>query len=245
MIGKEYAKGVIKKYTYSSEHSNIYEFCKIMHISINGFNACLNVIKVEDNYLYNKCLVKLKQAGVDNYYKYLEKCRDLARGIQTGFFGDGIQFDMLEFYHRLPFTGEKGRIDFLYCRKTNPAIEDSKYIFGRIEKFTEIADPDANKIIMDFIKSKRITKIRIVDELWLMDKYKDITRFYKKVIDSNGNEFIIDRQLTVNDIDKVIEYMKRNNLLFLEPVFIIVLERYFIGEINLDEDKPHKLVRKH
>ena len=38
--------------------------------------------------------------------------------------------------------------------------------------------------------------------------------------------------------------MKRNNLLFLEPVFIIILERYFIGEINLDEDKPHKLVRK-
>ena len=244
MIGKDYAKGIIKKYTYSNEYNNIYEFCKIMHISINGFNACLNVIKEEKTYLYEKCLAKLKQDGTDNYYKYLEKCRDLARGIKTSFFSDGTPFDMLEFYQRLPFTGEKGRIDFLYCRRTNPSIEDSKYIFGRIEKFTEIADPIVNKIIMDFVKPKKITKIRIVDEGWLIDKYKDITRFYKKAIDSNGNEFIIDRELTSSDIANVIEYMKKNNLIFLEPVFIIILERYFIGEIKLEESKTHKLAKK-
>lgn len=245
MIGKDYAKGIVKEYTYSNEYSNIYEFCKIKHINTKGFNACLNVIKEEKPYLYEKCLAKLKQSGVDNYYKYLEKCRDLARGIKTGFFSDSTPFDMLEFYNRLPFTGEKGRIDFLYCRKTNPCIEDSKYIFGRIEKFTEIADPSVNEIIMSFIKPKRITKIRIVDELWLMDKYKDITRFYKKVIDSKGNEFIIDKELTTEVINKVINYMKENKLLFLEPVFILVLERYFIGEIKLDKNKSHKLTKKY
>lgn len=244
MIGKEYAKGIIKNYTYYNEYSNIYEFCKVMNITKIGFKACLNVIKEENPYLYEKCLAKLKKARSDNYYRYLEKCRDLARGIQTGFFGDSTEFGMLEFYNRLPFVGEKGRIDFLYCREANPNIIENKYIFGRIDRFTEVADPLINKIIMDFARAKKITRIRIIKEDELKNNYKNITRFCKKVIDSNGNEFIIDRDLTSNDIANVIEYMKRNNLIFLEPVFIIILERYFIGEIKLDESKTHKLAKK-
>lgn len=245
MIGKEYAKKIIKDYTYSNEYSNIYEFFEKAKVTKICFNACLNVIKDEKPELYNKCLEKMKKAKVDNYYKCLEKCIDLARGIKTGFFSDGTPFDMLEFYNRLPFTGEKGRIDFLYCRETNPLIIESKTIFGRIDKFTEIAEPIINKIIMDFARARRITRIRVVDELWLMDKYKDITRFYKKVIDSKGNEFIIDKELTTEDINKVINYMKENDLLFLEPIFILVLERYFTGEIKLDENKSHKLTKKY
>lgn len=243
MIGKEYAKGVIKKYTYSNEYSNIYEFCKIMHISINGFNACLKVMKEKDNYLYQQCLSKIKKSKTNIYYQNISRCRDLAVGIKTGNFIDGTNFDMLEFYKRLPFVGEIGRRDFADCCEVNPLIIDSKFIFGRIDKFTEIVDPDSNIIIMDFVRYKRISRIRLMKEEELRNKYQSITRFHKRVIDSSGYEFTIDRELTTNDIDKVINYMKENNLIFLEQVFTLILERYFIGEIKLDKEKTHKLVR--
>ena len=244
MISIENAKGTIKKYTYSNEYSNIYDFFDAAKVSKIYFNACLNVVKEKDLQLYNKCLAKMKKSRVDNYYKYLEICRDLARGIQTGFFSDNTPFDMLNFYNKLPFSGEKGRHDFIYCIEANPFIVDSKTIFGRINKFTEVADPVINKIIMDFATLKKITRIRIVDEIWLKNKYKGITRFYKKVTESNGNEFIIDRELTLEDIDKVIQYMKKNNFLFLEPIFIIILERYFMEEIKLEDSKSSGLIKK-
>lgn len=243
MIGKEYAKSVIKNYTYSNEYSNIYDFFEATKITKVCFNTCLKVIKEENTYLYQQCLLKIKKSKIDNYYRCLDKCRDLAKGIQTGFFSDDTPFDMLEFYKRLPFASELGRRDFSDCREVNPAIMDSKFIFGRIDKFTEIADTIINKIIMDFVRYKKISRIRIIKEEDLRNKYQGITRFYKRANDSKGNELIIDRELTIDTIDKVINYMKVNNLLFLEPIFILVLERYFIGEIKLGEEKPHKLVR--
>ena len=244
MIGIEYAKRIIKTYALSDKYSDFYEYLEKMGISKIYFNACLKVMKEKDNYLYQQCLLKIKKSKANTYYQNISRCRDLALGIKTGIFTDGTNFDMLEFYKRLPFADEIGRRDFADCCEVNPLIIDSKLIFGRIDKFTEIADPVSNKIIMDFVRIKRISRIRMMKEVDLKYKYQSITRFCKKVIDSNGNEFIIDKELTTSDIDKVINYMKVNNLLFLEPIFILVLERYFIGEIKLDEGKHHKLVRK-
>ena len=243
MIGTEYAKGIIKTYVLADKYSDFYEYLKEKGISKIYFNACLKVMKEKDNYLYQQCLLKIKKSKITNYYQNLSRCRDLAKGIKTGIFTDGTNFDMLEFYKRLPFVGEIGRRDFLDCCEVNPLIIDSNLILGRIDKFTEVADPDSNKIIMDFVRFKRISRIRIMKEEKLRNKYQSITKFRKKVIDSNGKEFIIDKELTTSDIDKVIEYIKVNNLFFLEPVFILVLERYFIGEIKLGEKSSYKLVR--
>ena len=243
MISIEDAKRIIKTYALSDKYSDFYEYLAKMNISELYFNACLKVMKEKDNYLYQQCLSKIKKSKTNIYYQNISRCRDLAIGIKTGNFIDGTNFDMLEFYKRLPFVGEIGRRDFDDCCEVNPLIIDSKFIFGRIDKFTEIVDPDSNKIIMNFVRCKRISRIRLMKEEELRNRYQNITRFRKEVIDSNGNEFTIDRELTTNDIDKVINYMKENNLIFLEQVFTLILERYFIGEIKLDKEKQHKVVR--
>lgn len=242
MISNVVAKNIITYFILTDDDYDVYKLLEEFNISKNFFDACAKTVKYKDIELYNKYLLKIKKIKINKYYLILDMCKDLAIGIENGIFMDGTPFDMLEFFKRLPFIGEEGKVDFKICQDVNLAIIESNLLFGKIDRFTEMADLDSNKIIINFVRENCLYRSKNVKELDLRVNYHDI-RFYKQVIDKNGNIVIIDNELTNDIIYKAINYIKNNKLPLIIPVFELVLEKYFIGEINLEEIKPYKLIK--
>ena len=104
--------------------------------------------------LANNPDVKKSEGGV--YYKVVKEGKgekftatDRINVKYTGRHLDGTEFEMLEFWKRVPFVSDSStRSEFFGYSKINPKIAWATTCIGRLDNFTKVTLPEDNKIIM-------------------------------------------------------------------------------------------------
>lgn len=236
----EYAKKIIDAYISSDMSFNMYAFLEQTEINDTTFKSCLNTIKIIDPKLYQR--YEEKAFGENYKLKYkanINALKNIECGIRTGGVLDGTEFDILEFWKRIPFKYSKGKkTDFLEFKKLNPYIYfHSNDFYKQIENFTRATmSSEESKTILKYMKDNNIKDYRYISADELRKKYSGTTT----IINWDTKER---KKFSSEDFENVIYYMKNNKYPFLIKVFTIAQQKYINGEINVEELKAEEKVK--
>ena len=201
----EYAKFVINYYINFSESYKKGDFLSLIGIDEDYFNFCAETIKELDVTLYNKYLQKKEKNKKIYYYSIYDKLSDISTAIKNNCFKDGTHFDLLEFIKRLPFSDSDDQVTNIFDFIVNEN-KKANYSFNDIINYMY-----RNKLISTFaLKPINIDKINS----------------YNPII--NGIE------ITKEINEKIINYLKANNIPLVNKAYSIVRNKYINGEIVLE-----------
>ena len=233
-----HAKEVMTIFMLNGHTYELDEFLVENEMTKSDFDFCLKTIKVLDEELSAAYDRKVESDKVFRYTKNINACMDIAHAIKTGYFLDGTEFEMLEFWKRVPFKRDDlTRSEFFGYSKINPKIVWAATCLGRVDNFTKVTMPEGNNVIMNFVKNSGLkTKGQHTSELNLKIMYGGNRRFTKFGVDENGNSVIIsDVCVNDDDLDNMIKYMRIHKLPFFLEVYKIVEKKYIAGEIDKAE----------
>lgn len=127
------------------------------------FKAAVEAVKNTDPYLYQKYEERMENDYEIRFNAVVNRFREIAKGIETGFLSDGKKFDVLEFWRLVPFMYSKGaKRDWNHFEKFVPFLDyypSDQYpgAFRRkISHFLKAALPEKYNVIMDYIKDNGI-----------------------------------------------------------------------------------------
>ncbi len=237
-----YAEKYVLEYINSDKSYLITDFLQSVGIkNEETFDVYVNTIKLLNYHLYQKYLQKKERNIQKRYFMIIYSLKTMARAIEDGHMPDGRPFDLLEFYKLEPFKNCKNfRGEMHEIIKINPKVD--KKIIGvrnarRIDLFTEAVLPNENKIIMEYIRQKNINlEYKYLTENDLKTQYLNITQ---SMTDENGETVML--EFTSLDLDNIIKFMSDNSLPIANPIFNIVKNKYFHGELDeyFKEDTKH------
>ena len=168
--------------------------------------------------LYQKYLTKLENSQLEETISYQNRINDVVQAIKTGFFFDGTPLDLLEFLKRLPFT-------------------EKRSFFSTLREFMRNFNPEKEQTITDFVhenklcleKTLNINQISCVNVL----NSKPFPPLDLKSI-YNRRNIIKGYELTVDDIDCIIAYLKVRGIPLLIKAYEIAKNDYIEGKFNWD-----------
>ena len=231
----DYAKEIVVDFIRSANSHDLSFFLEEEGINKETFDFCVKTIDKLDIDLAKQYENKKNSNSYSRFCNAVSGCLDIVQGIKTGKFMDGTEFDILEFWKRVPFkensTSKEG---FKSYTEINPEILFATSFFRRMDSFTKVIMPACNPIIMDFFKENNITATTFFKELDVREKYGNRTRkFFKYETDANGNRIPVYE--TFVSVDDILKYMRMNKLPFIYEIFYIVEEKIKNGEIIIED----------
>lgn len=223
-----YGKYVIESYIEYSNSYNIINFLEEMGINQEIFDFCIETIKELDLELYNEYVRKKNINIKNNYLESVYNLKDIVNGIKTGYLFDGTNFNLLEFFKRVPFKYiDVYRKEYDEFMNINSGIKDAGRFGSRLLSFSKVIVADDYNLIKEYVSLNEIQYVNYVDN----DKLKEIYSGIKITVVNNGRK----ESIILNDeiIDKLYLYMVYNKLPLLSQVFNIVKNEYLCGNIDL------------
>lgn len=240
----ESAKKVILSYIQSEESYDISRFLKTLNITLDYFCFCVDTIKKNDITLNLEYEKKEKNNRMKSHYNNIIVLKDIAFAIKNGFFMDGTEFNLLEFWKRIPFKNRDFYEQISENMDINPLIKYSPMFITRVNNFTSVLLPEEGKVIANFAKNNKISQSTCITELELRYFCGGERRIIHENKDENGNVTgITDIILNEEDLENMILYMRINDLPFLIQVFQLVEKKYINGDIDIAELKKQNAVK--
>lgn len=219
-----YSRYIVTEYINDDSAYMIDEFLDRYGINRKIFDKCVRVLEELDVDLYNRYIFKEKDNITRKYMEYREIFEDIIHGIKTNKLNDGTDFDIIEFWKRVPFINSKiATYEFADFKKIDSNLDSKSQGFKhKVKSFVEITQPKETELIKEFlIKHKIGTGIIKLD-----------------LINLNSNPYkIADISLTVNEINKIVNYMISNDIPLIRNAYIAVVEKYLNNGINIEDIK--------
>lgn len=179
-----------------------------------------------------------KSEMFEKYKKDIDSFNEIADAIEIGYFKDGIEFSILEFWKRVPLKGNFNSLLDDESTDREFVINYNDSFVNRVNSFVLEFIPEKAKIIIKFLEDNKICYCTKVTEEELRYLCKGERTVIKEDKDNNGNVINkVEVSLTDKDLDNIIIYMKINKLPFLMQVFNLVQDKYIAGEIDIEELK--------
>ncbi len=228
----KYCDFIISSYINFNDSSFINVFLDTYGIDKDTFDFCLRAIMENDPILYSKYQEKCAENRTTRIKEVKMRIEEIANGIQTGFLSDGRKFDVLEFFRIFPFVDGPSTNEILtdfgskYNHLTKNIIR-SKY-------FLEENFPQYSDIIHKYMAQNKINN---GSGKTFLDTYRrlDIGEIYRTRHIING------REITDEDKDKVLSYLKENNIPLISMAYSAAVNKYINGELNCSKVKAKRL----
>ena len=214
-IDSDYAKFIIISYLNFPKHYLLFNFFVDMHITEKMFKDCVALVQKSDLDLYNAYEAKRKEE--EEFRKETEKTNiyDIYEAIKMGVFKDGSKLDLFNVIKRLPLQ-EK------YISASG------RYSISRIESYLLKYDKEVVNTILKYLRKHYILSGKKAFHVTDMEYL---------------NEFAIvinDREVNMEDNFLVLDYLRKNNLPFIDIVFNGIRRQYINGEIDLGDGSKKK-----
>lgn len=196
----------------NSEFESVEDFCNEYNININKFKTYINTVKEQDSNLYNLYIKKTTLIKQKNYAIIISICKNIIDNIKNGVSENGEirPFDLLDYYRTTTYD----RTTILKVLK-DVAPPDAKLFITFLRKYP-------NSILLD---SRKIKEILNSKQVIGIEFDKD-----GKPIVGSGHE------ITIEEKEYVINYLKDNNIPLYDDVYNIALRRYINGNLVLEKD---------
>ena len=207
------ANNVISSFV-SSDTYDVAKYCHQSKIDINTFNLYLNIVKENNDNLYNQYVYKCTTIKHRNFIFMLSIAKTLINYLKNGIKENENtrEFNLLDYY-LLTNINQNTMLDFL-----NKYEKDDAYLFNQfIEKYKD---------------SKLLTPIDIKNIL----NEKDYIYNY---IDKD-NDFILNNEITKDDKLIVLDYLKEHNIPLLDVMYKIALKKYLNEKLILNNENSSK-----
>lgn len=196
----------------NSEFESAEDFCNEYNININKFKTYINIVKEQDSNLYNLYVKKTTLVKQKNYAIIISICKKIIDNIKNGVSENGEirPFDLLDYYRITTYD----RTTILKVLK-DVAPSDAKLFITFLRKYSNSILLDARKI-KEILNSKQVIGIEF---------------------DKDGNPIVgSGHEITIEEKEYVINYLKDNNIPLYDDVYNITLRRYINGNLVLEED---------
>lgn len=213
------------------------------------FEKNVKLVKSVAPKLYSQYLAKKAKNLILRYDDCINSFIDIANAIETGYFGDGTKFSLLEFWSRVPFKENYKNYD-LELKKLNPNLDKFGFDFiNRVKPFIKAVLPQKQQdVILNFMIENRIKAVS--NTMTLVDvknRYGGLKKVIKRYIDESNEEVLIEFDFTLEDFQNIIDYMNLRKMPLIYEIFECVLFEYVKGNITkniINEMKGSSLNRK-
>lgn len=209
----ENAKNIVNQFINSS-YENIKQFCISINLKEEKFNEYINLVKENDLDLYEKYKAKVNAVHSQNFAILSKFVENIFNFIKNGIEENGVKrdFDLLDYYQLTSME----RATFLDIAKRNLKKDDINKILKFLRKYNS---------------SKKLTKSnleQIFEEKTIVGIEFDED---KRPIPGTG------RLISKEEKQKIIDYLKENNIPLYDDCYNIALRRYINGTLVLDLEK--------
>ena len=172
----EYAKFAIEEYINDENSYKTESFLSKLGIDKEFFMFCANTIKELNPDLYRKLLQKRDENHKIIHFRNLKTIEKLAKGIETGYINDNIEFNIFEFIKRVPFKG-------------NPNFYD------KLMKFVLDSCPEYYHVIFKYLQANQLYMKSSMEPV-------NMPNLYEIKLSVNGNEVTNEMKKDVLDFLK-------------------------------------------
>ncbi len=206
-----YAKFIISSYINDQLSYLEDEFYLKYGIDKDIFNECLNIIQELDVDLYHAYESKLEDNQNNLIAYYQNTIKELAYGITNGYLPNNEPFDMLYFIQNIPFVNDKLFLSNLF-------------------KFMNLYNKEEELIIKKYINENRLipSKKGYGYKGYALDPISEKSIYKTKTI-------IKGRELSDNDKDTILDYIRLNNIPFVNKAYVLTQSKYIDGQITKEE----------
>ena len=236
MDGYEEAKNVLFSYIESSE-TNEKHFCEDMGITSLEFDKYIRKVKLIAPNLYNQYLAKKDSNVRLKYNNMICSFMNIANAIETGYFNDGTEFSLLEFWARVPLK-ENFKDEYKDCQKINSNLEDCAANFrSRVISFIRATLPiKQHNIILNYmVENKLKTTSNTMSFCDFKLRYSSINKI--TIMDKDANGKVINFNFTEEDFNNIMKYIMLRRLPLILEIYEIVQLEYIKGNITVDTIK--------
>lgn len=194
-----------------SDFEQLSDYCKNLKISISKFNLFLNIVKEKNTSLHETCMNKINYLENKKIEYLILLSKTILDKIKNGILEQGQlrEFDLLDYYFIT-------NIDRIIILKTI-----TKYL------------PEETKNYVSFLRKYLRPTLLTEKQIKLLLNNKQIVDV---LVDSKGNPIIgTGREVTIQEKELVINYLKENNIPIIDDVYSIALNRYLKGTLNLEK----------
>ena len=206
-------------YLSYDESEFVADFCKSYNVSKVDFFDLMEIINHLNPNLYDKFLEKYNSDSEKRKINSIEKFNNLYQGITTGYVPNEEEFNELEAFKNLPFYDDLTSKEVL----TDFGIRSAIYVDQRLRNLFDYFDSSKTRVIINYLHENRIVG-------------NSISPITEKEIYST-NYIIREKELTKEDKDAIIRFMKDNKVPFIVRAFNVVVDNYVDGSIDLKSGK--------
>ena len=195
------------------------EFLVKNNITKEQFNNYIKSLEINNKELYNEYLNKRDDKESEYESNLNRKIEELGDGLINGYEENGKKrnFDIIDYFRitSIPLSNILAITNKKLNNKQFYLLKKLKTNFLQSEKFNSTN-------IKAIMEEKRVVGIQF-------DKFG-------KIIEGTGKE------ITIEEKEKIIKYLEKNNIPFNRMTYNAVLKRYIDEFINLDNEKTLKLI---
>lgn len=192
-----------------------------------------NKMKYKYPKLFLEYTTRVQENKLECYYNDIARFEDIAKAIEKGYFDDGTELNVLEFWRRTPLKKDSNDTMNLY-NQINPSIKGwCKNFRSRVEIFTKATlSEEQHNLIMNYMYSNGIYNTNRLTE-------HDIRYRYGRM------RIFLGVELTDEDFEYMIKYIKVSGLYFSYDIYLKVLDEYLNGRLtkemidNLESKLPY------
>ncbi len=230
-------KGYFDDYYYACEFVEDYinydkspflkDFLAEVGINANQFSRFLNIVSALNPDLYDIYSIKANDDKNARKTITITRLNNLYNGIKTGLNRDGSEFDELSVYRNLPFYDNASALEVLGDFEVSNVYQLDRKLKMLVDKVKPEATRDIHMCIIKYGPFKGA--IQNVDATVMSEREIYTTNFIVRGV-----------ELTDQDKEKIMNYMRNNDIPFLPRCFSAVRDRYLDGSLDIDEVKTLK-----
>ena len=209
------ARQAVSRYIMD-KYKNINDFCLTNNITTTTFNQYIESIKELDTELYNKYNCYINNIHSKNFAILMSKVSNLIQLIKNGIEENGKkrEFNIVDYYKYTSLSFDE------LIRIVNGKINSSDY-----------------RILRTFIAKHKNDKKLSPNDIHNLYNQKDMIGIE---FDGNGNVIPgTGREITKEEKEKIIKYLKSNNIPITNKTYNIIFKRWLSGELLLQEENKH------
>lgn len=212
-----YAFYFVNEYINFNASPYLRDFLDTFGIKEINFKRFLSIVLYLNEEVYDQYLDKAEENKKSRQFLTVKKVNNLYKGLTTGVTEDGERFDLVEFYKNVPFydieTSKETLSDF--------DAPGSSTIDRKIRSLINVIKPEYSQEIMKYIYSNNL--------FGLLPK-----EMSEKEI-RETNYFVNGIELSSEDKEIIIKYMKKYRIPFLLKAYNAVRDRYLKEGLEIEK----------
>ena len=223
-----YAEDFVTQYINFDESPYMHDFLEDTNLTRYIFDRFVRIIAELNTDLFEKYLEKVEINRILRKIDIVRKLENLNDGVTNGTTKDGQTFDEVEFFKNIPFfdrdSSEEAMDDF--------GLQKPGSIDHRLKILSEHLQPDNYARIMQYVFDKNyifgIGQRNMTTESTI-----------------RSTKYIIgEKELTDEDKNRIINYMRENKIPFLSKAFLAVRSKYLTEGLELTINGVKEKVKK-